>query len=117
GETPAEPIVEGPEKGRHLERIAQRRQELVLIAVEQGYVPGDGLAEALVDIALEPHGAAEEGLQIDAGLGGDQAQERRLILDRMGREIGDPDGFHRGAHRPTSSSKVEKRRQKLSTEK
>ena len=64
----------------------------MLEPIQQRGVPGDGLAEAFVGIGLQTHGAAIEDLEGNARFGRDQAQQRRLILDRMGDEIGDAHG-------------------------
>ena len=61
------------------------------VALQQRHVPFQHARETLVAEGAHRNVAAEEHSQIEIGLRGDPAQERRLILDRMGDEIGQPD--------------------------
>ena len=78
----------------------QRGQEFVAIAVEQRHVPTHDLAEAGIAMPVQRALALEEDGEIDVRRGGDEAEQRRLILDRMRDEVGETvtAGGRRGDH-------------------
>jgi hypothetical protein len=71
--------------------VAEAGQELGVVAFEQGCVPGDFDAEALVLVAADGEVGAEEDGEVDVGFAGDAAKQRCLVLDGMADEIGQPD--------------------------
>ena len=71
----------------------------MIVAVQQRNIPLDGPAEAFVMMAAHRNIAAKEDREVYRGILGDPPQERRLILDGMADEIGEPIGaFHRKRH-------------------
>ncbi len=98
-----EAAAERPPERRDPPRIAPGRQELVVIAVEQRHVPFDAAAEAGIVESRDRPVAAEEHGEVDARLGGDPLEQRRLILDRVGDEIGEPD--RRARHLTATASR------------
>src|SRR3989344_3318081 len=74
-------------------RASDDRQKFMTIAVQQRDVPLHRLAETLVVVFPDREVAAIENRKIDIRLRADQAQQRRLILDRMAHQVGEPPFF------------------------
>src|SRR5690606_1177710 len=64
-------------------------QKLVGVTLQQRHVPGDLSAEAGIAVGTERQAADEEDGELDVRLARDTRQERRLVLDRMGYEVGE----------------------------
>src|SRR4051794_40220338 len=75
---------------RHRLARSPDRKKLMLVPVEQRHVPLQHASESLVAEGARRDIAAEEHGQVDVGLGRDATQERRLVLDRMRDQIGQP---------------------------
>jgi len=73
---------------RDVAGIAQTREKLAAIAVEQRNVPDDFDSEALVLIAADGEVRAEEDREVDVRLARDAAEQRRLVLDRVRDDVG-----------------------------
>ena len=61
----------------------------MVVAFDERSVPGDFDAEAFVLVAAEGEVGAEEDGEVDVGLAGDAAEERRLVLDGVADEVGE----------------------------
>src|SRR5581483_1218275 len=70
---------------------SQCREKFVFVSAKKIGVPSQGTAKAGIGKRANRDVALEEDLQVDIRLSRYAAQERRLILDRMGDQIGDTD--------------------------
>src|SRR5262249_42850257 len=68
----------------------QTRQELVLVAVDEWYVPFQRSAKARVLITSERRIGLEEDREVEVRLCRNKAEQWSLILNRMRHEIRDP---------------------------
>src|SRR5208283_3744261 len=64
--------------------------ELMLVSVQQGNVPLHAYAEAFVAVSTHRKIRTVVHRKIDVRLLGDPPQQRRLVLDRMAHQIGQP---------------------------
>src|SRR3990167_8914751 len=74
-------------------RASDDRQKFMTVAVQQRDVPLHRLTETLVVVFPDREVTAIENRKIDIRLRADQAQQRRLVLDRMAHQIGNPPFF------------------------
>jgi hypothetical protein len=84
--TPRDSSADGTEEGV-ISLVAQDRQELRFIAIDERNIPLDINAESAVPVSAHGKIRSEKNRQIDSRLLGDAPQQWGLILNRMADQI------------------------------
>ena len=88
-ERPADAMGKGAPARDRFARSPDRKKTM-LVPIEQRHIPLQHASESLVVESARRDIAAEQCRQVDIGFGRNPAQERRLILDRMRHQVGQP---------------------------
>ncbi len=75
--------------GLRVGKPRRRGKKLVGVALDEGDVPLDVDAEAVVGVAAEGEVGGEEDGEVDVGLARDAAEQRCLVLDGMADQVGE----------------------------